>query len=177
MTANRTPRPCAFLDRDGTINRDNGYTFRPEDLHLLPGAAEAIRALNQAGYWVIVVTNQSGVARGRYPEDAIGPFHQAMSDALAAHGAHIDAYYYCPYHEDGVIERYRIANHPDRKPNPGMILRALAEWPIQREGSFVIGDMPSDVEAARAAGLVGHLVTEDRPLAAIVAQVIGRREG
>lgn len=153
----RRQRPCAFLDRDGTINVDNGYTHKPEDLRFIAGAPQAIRMLNEAGYYVIVVTNQAGVARGLYPVEQIDIFHAAMADALADEGAHIDAFYHCPFHENAVVDQYRVANHPDRKPNPGMILRAFQDWPIRKEGSFMIGDNPSDVAAARAAGLPGYL--------------------
>ena len=167
----RRLKPCAFLDRDGTINVDDGYTHKPEDLRFVPGAPEAIRLLNEAGYYVIVVTNQAGVARGLYPEEQIGVFHAAMADALADHGAHIDAFYHCPFHEAGMVERYRIADHPDRKPNPGMIVRAMHEWPIRREGSFLIGDNQSDRNAAAAAGIDGHLF-EGGDLAVFVRRIL-----
>lgn len=153
----RRRRPCAFLDRDGVLNVDEGYTHRPEDLAFVPGAESAVRTLNEAGYYVIVVSNQAGVARGVYAEEQVHEFHAAMSAKLAEAGAHIDDFYFCPFHEDGVVERYRVADHPDRKPNPGMIVRAMSDWPIDRERSFLIGDKESDVAAAGAAGVTGHL--------------------
>jgi len=166
-------RPAAFLDRDGVLNVDRGYTFRPEDLALMPGAAEAVRLLNEAGYYVIVVTNQAGVARGFYEEADVARFHVAMSDGLAVSGAHIDAFYYCPYHEEGSVARYRVANHPERKPNPGMILRALADWPIERERSFMFGDKESDMAAARAAGIAGRLFAGGDVAVAVRAVLAG----
>ncbi|MFT3722012.1 MAG: HAD-IIIA family hydrolase [Hyphomonadaceae bacterium] len=153
----RKVRPCAFLDRDGVINVDAGYTFRAEDLRFVTGAAKAIRRLNDSGYYVIVVSNQAGVARGLYSEADIAAFHREISVQLADVGAHIDAYYYCPFHPEGVLEQYCHPDHPDRKPNPGMILRAKKDWPIDVTKSFLIGDRSTDLEAAAAAGLPGIL--------------------
>jgi D-glycero-D-manno-heptose 1,7-bisphosphate phosphatase len=152
----RLARPAAFLDRDGVLNADIGYAHRPEDLTWMPGAREAVLALNEAGYLVVVLTNQAGVARGYYNEAQVAEFHSVMQDELAEIGAHVDAFYHCPYHADAAVAAYRVANHPDRKPNPGMILRALAEWPIQMERSFLIGDRDTDLEAARRANLPGY---------------------
>ncbi len=165
-------RPAAFLDRDGVLNVDRGYTHRLDDLVWMPGATEAIRLLNDRGYRVIVVTNQAGVARGYFGERAVAAFHAGMQQQLAADGAYIDAFYHCPYHADGVVASYTVDDHPDRKPNPGMILRAMADFPVNREGSFIIGDKPSDIEAGRRAGLPGYLYTEGS-LKALVGQIIG----
>jgi D,D-heptose 1,7-bisphosphate phosphatase len=153
----RRQRPAAFLDRDGVINVDHGYTYKPEDLTWIEDAPAAIRLLNDAGHLVIVVTNQAGIARGYYDASHIDTFHNYIQAELAVAGAHIDAFYFCPFHPDATVSRYNVANHPDRKPNPGMILRAMADWPIQRAGSFLIGDRDSDTEAARRAGIPGHL--------------------
>lgn len=175
----RLTRPAAFLDRDGVLNVDIGYTHRPEDLRWIAGAREAVLRLNEAGYYVIVATNQAGVARGYYSIDQMHAFHARMQDELADIGAHIDAFYYCPFHEDGIVEAFRAADHPDRKPNPGMILQALDEWPIRSAGSFLIGDRPGDVEAARRAGLPGFLFEGgdlrsmlDRALSALPASAV-----
>lgn len=151
-------RPAAFLDRDGVINVDHGYTYRPEDLAFIDGAPDAIRRLNEAGYLVVVVTNQSGVARGYYGEVDVERFHAHMQAELAKAGARIDAFYSCPYHPEGVIAEYRL-DHPDRKPKPGMILRALRDLPIDAGRSFLIGDLPSDIAAAAAADISGHRFT------------------
>lgn len=153
----RRSRPCAFLDRDGVLNVDHGYTHRPDQLVWIDGARDAVRRLNDAGHLVVVVTNQSGIARGFFTDDDLARFHHAMADDLAEVGAHIDAWYHCPYHADAVLPAYAVADHPDRKPNPGMLLRAMAEWPIRKDGSFLIGDKASDLAAAQAAGLPGHL--------------------
>jgi len=171
-TAALRQRPAAFLDRDGVLNVDKGYTHRLDDLVWMPGAKEAIRLLNDRGYRVIVVTNQAGVARGYFDEAAVAAFHAGMQQQLATAGAYIDAFYHCPYHADGVVAAYTADDHPDRKPNPGMILRAMADQAVNRDGSFIIGDKPSDIEAGRRAGLPGFLYT-DGSLEALVGLIIG----
>jgi D-glycero-D-manno-heptose 1,7-bisphosphate phosphatase len=150
-------QPAAFFDRDGVLNVDIGYEHRPEDLVWIPGAREAIRDLNEAGYFVFVLTNQAGVARGYYGEVEVVAFHRRMQDQLLKIGARVDAFYYCPFHHDAVLENYRVANHSDRKPNPGMIHRAFSDWPVRRDGSFLIGDRDTDLEAARRAGIPGYM--------------------
>jgi D-glycero-D-manno-heptose 1,7-bisphosphate phosphatase len=174
----RRNRPCAFLDRDGVLNHDGaGYTHKPEDLRWTQCAREAVKLLNDSGYLTVVVTNQAGVARGFYTEDHIGIFHAHMREELADIGAHIDAIYYCPFHAEGVVERYRAANHPDRKPNPGMILKAMADLPIRRAGSFLIGDNPGDLDAAAAAGLPSFLFKEDGDLLEAVQHMLSQHGG
>lgn len=163
---------AALLDRDGVLNIDRGYTHRPEDLVFVPGAIEAVRRLNQAGRRVIVITNQAGVARGLYDEAAVERFHAAMNAALATQGARIDAFYYCPFHPEASIAAYRHANHPDRKPNPGMVLRALRDFDVAPVNAFLIGDRDSDLAAAAAAGVEGYLY-EGGDLDAFVEQVLG----
>lgn len=172
----RRIRPAAFLDRDGVLNVDKGYTHRPEDLELVDGAAEMVRLLNDAGRYVIVVTNQAGVGRGYYTEDNVDAFHAALSDRLAEEGAYIDAFYFCPFHADATVDRYRHADHPDRKPNPGMLLKALKDWPIERKRSFLIGDKPSDVAAAEAAQVRGWLF-EGGELPALAARALRESGG
>lgn len=163
-------RPAVFLDRDGVLNVDTGYTYRPDDLAFTPTAIAAVRALNRAGRWVIVVTNQSGVARGYYTEADVARFHAEMQRRLMIEGAHVDAFYHCPYHPKGTVAAY-AREHADRKPGPGMILRALADWPIDRAGSLLIGDRDSDLEAAAAAGIAGRAIEADTgDLAALVAR-------
>lgn len=152
--------PAAFLDRDGVINVDVGYPHRIDTFRFIPGAPEAIRALNQAGLRVVVVSNQSGVARGLFTEDTVGLFNQHIADSLARHDARIDAFYFCPYHPDAVVERYR-ADHPERKPHPGMITRAARELNLDLTRSFLIGDRDTDIQAATAAGIPGYLFKGD----------------
>ncbi len=150
-------RGAVFLDRDGVLNEDLGYVHRPADLRWIDGAREAVARINRAGLLAIVVTNQSGVARGFYSEEDVRAFHAHLAAELAAAGARVDAFYYCPYHEDGVVARYAVADHPDRKPNPGMLLRAIADFGVDPARSLVIGDRSSDLEAARRAGVRGAL--------------------
>lgn len=147
-------RPAAFLDRDGVLNIDHGYVHRIDTLDVVDGAAEAVRLLNEAGYLVIVVTNQSGVARGLYGEDDVTRFNAELARRLAADGARIDAFYYCPHHPDGVVARYAIACDC-RKPKPGLLEQAARDFAIDRAASFLIGDKDGDQEAAAAFGIRG----------------------
>lgn len=150
-------RPALFLDRDGVLNEDRGYVARWEHFRWITGAREAVAAFNQAGWLVIVVTNQSGVGRGYYTEAEMHALHERMAGELAQAGARIDAFYFAPQHPESPSETYRHPDPPDRKPNPGMILRALSEWPIDRARSVLVGDKPSDMEAAARAGVRGLL--------------------
>ncbi len=152
----RLRRPAVFFDRDGVLNHDSGYTFEAAKLQWIEGAREAVKAVNDAGCFAFVVTNQSGVARGFYEEGHVHTLHRWMADEMAAIGAHIDAFEYCPDHPDGTVERYRRVS-VRRKPNPGMITDLLSRFPVDADGSILIGDKPSDLEAARAAGIHGHL--------------------
>ena len=149
--------PAVFLDRDGVLIEDVGYPHRDEDLRLIPGSAEAVRRWNDRGLVTVVVTNQSGVARGLFSLERMEAFNALMVARLADQGARIDAVYACPFHPEAVDDRYRHPDHPDRKPNPGMILRAMTEQGIDPAGSFLIGDRQSDLDAARNAGIPGHL--------------------
>jgi D,D-heptose 1,7-bisphosphate phosphatase len=147
-------RPAVFFDRDGVLNHDLGYTYRPEDLRLIDGAAETIRRCNRSGRYVFVVTNQSGVARGLYTIEAVRAFHAAMQRQLRRAGAHIDGLYICPHHPEGTVDAYR-RECECRKPGPGMLRQAIAEWPVDVEASVMIGDRPSDMAAAAACGIRG----------------------
>jgi D-glycero-D-manno-heptose 1,7-bisphosphate phosphatase len=146
---------AVFFDRDGTLNVESGYEF--ETLVWMPGAIDAVKKVNDAGWLAIVVTNQSGIARGLYGEPEMNAFHARMQGELAAAGARIDAFYFCPFHPEAVVERYRAADHPDRKPNPGMILRAIREFDVNPAGSLLIGDQDRDIVAAQRAGVRGVL--------------------
>jgi D-glycero-D-manno-heptose 1,7-bisphosphate phosphatase len=145
-----------FFDRDGVLNEDVGYLHRVEDLRWIEGAFDAIALANRRGSLVFVITNQSGVARGLYDEAAVRALHRAMRDEALRAGARIDDFRYCPYHVDATVEAYR-RDSDWRKPRPGMILDLMAHWPVDADRSFVIGDRQSDVAAAQAAGLTGHL--------------------
>ncbi|MGH7735323.1 MAG: D-glycero-alpha-D-manno-heptose-1,7-bisphosphate 7-phosphatase [Gemmatimonadales bacterium] len=166
-------RPAAFLDRDGVLNVDQGYVHRIEDIEWVTGAREAIRRLNAAGYLVIVATNQSGIGRGYYDEASMQAVHDALAADLAQAGARIDAFYFSPHHEDAAEDRYRHPNHPDRKPNPGMLLQAMRDFAIDPARSFMIGDKPSDMQAAERAGLAGHLF-EGGDLDEFVRELLGQ---
>ncbi|QHI95845.1 HAD-IIIA family hydrolase [Aristophania vespae] len=148
--------PTVFLDRDGVINVDVGYPHRIEDFSFIEGAPQAIARMNKCGYLVIVVTNQSGIARGLYTEEQARLFNEHIQSQLSLWGAHIDKFYISPYHPQAIIERYRCDHH-DRKPNPGMIEKAFKEFDIDKENSFLVGDRDTDIQAARAAGLKGYL--------------------
>jgi D-glycero-D-manno-heptose 1,7-bisphosphate phosphatase len=145
----RIRRPAAFLDRDGVLNVDHGYVHRPEQLEWVTGAPESVRMLNEAGYHVLVITNQSGVARGFFDEETVKSFHAHMQKALAGKGAHIDAFYYCPHHPEGTVKAFTMAC-TCRKPRTGMLEQAAREWPIDANRSFFIGDNDADMAAAAA---------------------------
>ena len=147
-------RPAAFLDRDGVLNVDSGYVFRPDQIEWIAGGAEAVRMLNEAGYAVIVITNQSGVARGLYDEAAVKRLHEYMRDELMHAGAQIDAFYYCPHHPEGTVKQYAVRCRC-RKPGAGMLEQAAREWPIDRTRSFLIGDKDIDMQAAAAFKIKG----------------------
>jgi D,D-heptose 1,7-bisphosphate phosphatase len=149
-------RPAAFLDRDGVLNEDLGYVHRPDQFRWIEGAREAVRWLNDSGYFVFVVTNQAGVARGYYDEEAVQSLHLWMNAELQTSGAHIDGFEYSPHHPEGTIERYRGISDL-RKPGPGMLKKLMAEWPADPAGSLLIGDRETDIQAAAAAGIRGHL--------------------
>jgi D-glycero-D-manno-heptose 1,7-bisphosphate phosphatase len=151
------PRPAVFLDRDGTLNRDSGYVWRIPDFRWLPGAVNAIRALNHRGYYVFVVTNQSGVARGLYDETAIRDLHDWMNEQLRAVDARIDDIRYCPHHPEASVAAYRRVCSC-RKPAAGMLLDLMKVWPVIREGSVMIGDRDSDAAAGKAAGVLSAIV-------------------
>jgi len=146
-------RPALFLDRDGVLNEDKGYVYLWEDFCWVPGAKAAICAFNRAGWLVFVVTNQSGVGRGYYTEDDVKALHRQMAAALEEVGGWVDGFYYCPDHPEAADLRYRHPDPPDRKPNPGMLLRAIAEWPVDLEKSLMVGDKLGDIEAGRRAGV------------------------
>ena len=170
------PRPAVFLDRDGVLNEDSEYVHRLEDLHWIPGAIQAVKFLNNAGYYVFVVSNQSAVARGLCTEDDVKDFFAHMQAELENAGASIDDYRYCPFYPEGKIERYRKQSDW-RKPAPGMILDLMKNWDIDKSRSFLVGDKPSDIEAARAAGVAGHLFAGGN-LATFIRNIVeGNRAG
>ncbi len=150
-------RPAVFIDRDGTLNEDRGYVGFRDQWEWIPGAIDAVRRLNDAGLFVVVVTNQAGVARGFYTEDDVRRLHADMAADLDRAGARVDAVYYSPYHVEGVVERYAIA-HADRKPGTGMYERAIREHGLDPSRSFAIGDKESDIVPGKAMGMRTILV-------------------
>ena len=155
--------PAAFLDRDGVINVDSGYVGRWEDFEYLPDAVEGLKQLQNAGFKLFVVTNQSGIARGYYTEDDFLALTKAMTADLSAKGVTLAAVYYCPYLEDADLEPYRVASYL-RKPEPGMLLKAAQDHDIDLSRSIMVGDKVSDMVAAERAGVPGRYhVTEGRP--------------
>lgn len=148
---------AVFLDRDGTINEQMGYINHSCRFILLPGAARAIKRLNDAGIPVVVVSNQSGLARGYFPEELLDTVHDKMKRLLAEEGAHVDGIYYCPHHPEAKEERFRVTCNC-RKPKPGLILRAAQEMNLDPTRSFVVGDRWSDIKTAANCGARSILV-------------------
>ncbi len=149
-------KPAVFFDRDGVLNVEKNYLYKTEDFVWQPGAREAIQLLNGLGYFVFVVTNQSGVARGFYTEADVKLLHDFMQQQLAECGAKVDAFYYCPHHPAATVQEYKL-NCTCRKPESGMLLQAFAEYPVDKQKSFLIGDKQSDLQAAENAGIKGYL--------------------
>jgi D-glycero-D-manno-heptose 1,7-bisphosphate phosphatase len=152
-----TLRPAVFLDRDGTINEQMGYINHISRFQMLPGVADAIRRLNEAEIPVVVVTNQSGLARGYFPAELLTAVHEKMVALLAENGAHVDGIYVCPHHPEAKMEEYRL-NCDCRKPKPGLLLLAAAEMGLDLARSVVVGDRWSDLKTAKAIGALPVLV-------------------
>jgi D-glycero-D-manno-heptose 1,7-bisphosphate phosphatase len=145
-------RKGAFIDRDGVLNEERAFVHRVEDFVFLPGTVEALRLLKAAGYVLVVITNQSGIARGHYGEADYLELTEHMRARLAAAGAGLDDIEYCPHLPDAPVERYRV-DCDCRKPKPGMLKRAIQALDIAPEASFLVGDRLSDIDAGRAAGV------------------------
>lgn len=145
---------AVFFDRDGTLNVDIAYLHRPEDFIWIEGAKEAIKYVNDKGYLAILVTNQSGVARGYYPEEDVKAVYDWMNNELEQIGAHLDVLFYCPHHPEGKIPAYtKVCNC--RKPDTGMVDKACEAFSIDRSKSFFVGDSDKDMECAKGAGVYG----------------------
>ena len=152
----RDLRGAVIFDRDGVLNADVGYAHRPDQIEWVEGALEAVKAVNAAGLFAFVATNQSGVGRGYYDEAAVERLHAWMGAEVAAAGGRIDAFVFCPHHPEAPLEAYR-RDCDSRKPGPGMIRSLLARFPVDPARTVMIGDRDSDLAAAAAAGIEGML--------------------
>jgi len=155
---NRLRRRALFLDRDGVLNHDHGYVGSRDQFEWVDGALDAIRYATAAGWHVFIVTNQSGVARGKYAEADVHDLMAWVCDEVRRHGGTIDDWRFCPYHPEASVERYRQA-HPWRKPLPGMLLDLLRAWEVDADRAVMIGDQVTDMQAAEAAGVPGYFFT------------------
>jgi len=170
--------PAVFIDRDGTLNEEVGYLCRPEDVVLIPGSREALARLNARGIPVLVVTNQAGIGKGKYGWTDFQAVMDRIAGLLAEGGAHVDGVYAAPHHARG-LGAYAHPDHPDRKPNPGMLLRAAEEHGVDLSRSWMVGDKALDLGAGRNAGcrvalvLTGYGRDVDPGLADLVAEDLG----
>lgn len=159
-----------FFDRDGVLNEEVGYLWEVERFIWIDGARDAIKFCNERGILTVVVTNQSGIARGLYTAQEVDNLHNFMQKSLSEIGAKIDAFYYCPHHPEGVVKEFSVAC-TCRKPKPGMILRACKELNINPAQAIMVGDTERDIEAAKAAGLrAGIFFTGGNLLDAVKAE-------
>jgi D-glycero-D-manno-heptose 1,7-bisphosphate phosphatase len=166
-------RRAVFLDRDDTVIVDRVYLSDPDGIELLPGAAEAIRLLNEAGVPVILVTNQSGVARGLFDEERVHEIHLRLMADLAERGARLDAVYFCPHHPEGRVPEYTMVCSC-RKPAPGLLLQAALDFGLDLKACFMIGDKPDDVLAIHGVGGKGVLLEMGKPLGGVVPDFTAR---
>ncbi len=159
MDLEENKRPAAFLDRDGVLIQDLGYVYRTDDLHILPGVVEGLRFLHDKGYLLIVISNQSGVARGLFTSEDVDLFHRELQhQILASLGFGLDGIYYCPHHPEGRVPHLAIECNC-RKPGLGLLEDAGRDFSIDWSRSFLVGDKDSDVTCAHKASLIGIQVT------------------
>jgi D-glycero-D-manno-heptose 1,7-bisphosphate phosphatase len=151
-STSQQPRRALFLDRDGVVNEEVGYLIRPEDVRFLPGLFALCRTAASLGYRILVVTNQAGIARGFYTEEDFARLTEWMQLELAREGVPFDAVYYCPFHPEHGLGRYK-REHEDRKPGTGMLRRGAIEFGVSLAESVMVGDRCSDIAAANSAGL------------------------
>ena len=148
-------KPAAFLDRDGVINKDKKYLYKIDDFEWIEGAKESIKYLNDHGYYVFVVTNQSGIAKGYYSEKDVIFLHEYINNELKSINAHIDEFFLSPYHPENTKEYLHLSHL--RKPDTGMLDLAATKWPIDKSKSFLIGDKDTDINCAENFLIRGHL--------------------
>jgi D-glycero-D-manno-heptose 1,7-bisphosphate phosphatase len=167
-------QPAVFLDRDGVIIEEVHYLSEVRQVRLLPGAARAIAQVNRLGVPVIVVTNQAGVARGKFPEERVHEAHAYLDLLLHRHGARIDRYLYCPHHPEAAVPSYRVAC-ACRKPKPGMLQQAVTELALDPTRSLLVGDKLSDLQAGAATGCATILVRTGHGLAVRATDLVRER--
>lgn len=163
-------KAAVFLDRDGVLNVDHGHVHTPAQFEWMPGAPEAVKWLNDQGLLVFVVTNQAGIAKGYYSEQQYREFERWIAGELAKFGAHADQTYYCPHHPEGIGEYGCVCDC--RKPEPQMLLTAIADWKLDPRRAVLIGDKPSDMQAANRAGIKGLLCGSNEDLSQVVKQAV-----
>jgi len=152
----------SFLDRDGVINSskiNNGYVGNIKDFKWMPGAKKAIKFLKKKNFKIIIVSNQSGIARGFFSIKDVWKLHRYLKKELAKYGTKVDRIYFCPYHKDGIVKKYK-KNSSLRKPRIGMFLKASKVWNIDKKKSFMIGDQKTDMEFAKRAKIKGYLFNQ-----------------
>ena len=160
---------AVFLDRDGTIIEDSGYVSSPDQIKFIPGAIAAVKQLNEAGYQVVIISNQAGIARGLLSEDMLQTIDKIIHRQILNGGGHIDASYYCPHHPEHGVYPYK-QDCDCRKPHPGLIKKAVRDHNIELSGSFMVGDKSSDIETGKRAGVktvfvrTGHGREEEKTL-------------
>ncbi len=153
----RLEKPAVFLDRDGTMIEEVGYIDHPDKVRILPGTIEALRIFREMDWWVLVVSNQSGVARGLFPEERVTAVNRRLQQLLQQKGVAVDGFYYCPHHPRAKVDVYR-KDCDCRKPRPGLLKQAMRDFPVKPSQSIIVGDRYSDVEAGKLLGLFAILV-------------------
>ena len=148
----KNKRKAFFLDRDGVIIKHKHYMYKKKDLRFLPGVIKGIKLLNQKKFLVIIVTNQAGIAKGYLKLKDMHELHKYMIKILLKHNCFIDDIFYCPFHPNGIVTKYKKSSI-DRKPNPGMINKAVKKWNINKQNSFMMGDQLTDMQAAKKANI------------------------
>ena len=177
MNASVAKNGALFLDRDGVINVDKGYVYRPQDFEFVEGVFRVVGRASELGLSTVVVTNQAGIARGFYSESDFESLTRWMFQRFYAEGAPLTAVYHCPYHAEG-LGQWRVADHPDRKPNPGMLKRALRDFSLDAGRSLLVGDQESDIVAARRADLrAAALFAPSGPPTTTLANAVLRDHG
>lgn len=164
MRSNDSPTSAVFLDRDDTLIRDTGYLSDPDAIEILPGVVEGLYALNRSGVLAIVVTNQSGIARGLFDEKTLHVIHARFLKMLRSQGVRIDALYYCPHHPEGTVAQYRMVC-ACRKPEPGMLLQAAGDFGLDLASCYLVGDKAEDIQAIHRVGGTGVLIRTGRNIA------------